>query len=91
MLFEEILWLKRHRKKENLMADLSKIQALREMIKTAHKEGLREVRVSVKMLEDFDEVITSLLVDRAEDYIKMKDYADKNSLDGEITFNGGSW
>ena len=49
------------------MADLSKIQALREMIKTAHKEGLREVRVSVKMLEDFDEVITSLLVDRAED------------------------
>lgn len=73
------------------MADLSKIQVLREMIKTAHKEGLREVRVSVKMLEDFDEVITSLLVDRAEDYIKMKDYADKNSLDGEITFNGGSW
>ena len=73
------------------MADLSKIQALREMIKTAHKEGLREVRVSVKMLEDFDEVITSLLVDRAEDYIKMKDYADKNLLDGEITFNGGSW
>ena len=73
------------------MADLSKIQALREMIKTAHKEGLREVRVSVKMLEDFDEVITSLLVDRAEDYIKMKDYGDKNSLDGEITFNGGSW
>lgn len=73
------------------MADLSKIQALREMIKTAHKEGLREVRVSVKMLEDFDEVITSLLVDRAEDYIKMKDYAGKNSLDGEITFNGGSW
>ena len=73
------------------MADLSKIQALREMIKTAHKEGLREVRVSVKMLEDFDEVITSLLVDREEDYIKMKDYADKNSLDGEITFNGGSW
>ena len=73
------------------MADLSKIQALREMIKPAHKEGLREVRVSVKMLEDFDEVITSLLVDRAEDYIKMKDYADKNSLDGEITFNGGSW
>ena len=43
------------------------------------------------MLEDFDEVITSLLVDRAEDYIKMKDYANKNSLDGEITFNGGSW
>ena len=73
------------------MADLSKIQALREMIKTAHKEGLREVRVSVKMLEDFDEVITSLLVDRAEDYIKMKDYAAKNPLDGEITFNGGSW
>ena len=73
------------------MADLSKIQALREMIKTAHKEGLREVRVSVKMLEDFDEVITSLLIDRAEDYIKMKDYADKNALDGEITLNGGSW
>ena len=73
------------------MADLSKIQALREMIKTAHKEGLREVRVSVKLLEDVDEVITSLLVDRAEDYIKMKDYADKNLLDGEITFNGGSW
>ena len=73
------------------MADLSKIQALREMIKSAHKEGLREVRISVKMLEDFDEVITSLLIDRAEDYIKMKDYADKNLLDGEITFNGGSW
>lgn len=73
------------------MADLSKIQALREMIKTAHKEGLREVRVSVKMLEDFDEVITSLLVDRAEDYIKMKDYADKNLLNSEIALNGGSW
>ena len=41
--------------------------------------------------EDFDEVITSVLVDRAEDYIRTKDYADKNSLDGEITFNGGSW
>lgn len=73
------------------MADLSKIQALREMIKTANKEGLREVRVSVKMLEDFDEVITSLLVDRAEDYIKMKDYADKNELVGEIVVKGGSW
>lgn len=73
------------------MADLSKIQALREMIKTAHKEGLREVRVSVKMLEDFDDVIASLLIERAEDYIKMKEYADKNLLDGEITFNGGSW
>lgn len=73
------------------MADLSKIQALREMVKTAHKEGLREVRVSVKLLEDFDDLVTSLLVDRAEDYIKMKDYADKNLLDGEITFNGGSW
>ena len=73
------------------MADLSKIQGLVEIVKTAHKEGLREVRVSVKLLEDFDDLVTSLLVDRAEDYIKMKDYADKNSLDGEITFNGGSW
>lgn len=73
------------------MVDLTKIKTLREMVKTAHKEGLREVRVSVKLLEDFDDLITSLLVDRAEDYIKMKDYADKNSLDGEITFNGGSW
>lgn len=73
------------------MADLSKIQALREMIKTAHKEGLREVRVSVKMLEDFDEVITSLLVDRAEDYIKMKEYADKNEIVDEIVVKGGSW
>ena len=61
------------------------------MVKTAHKEGLREVRVSVKLLEDFDDLVTSLLVDSAEDYIKMKAYADKNSLDGEITFNGGSW
>ena len=73
------------------MADLSKIQALREMIKTAHKEGLRVVRVSVKMLEDFDEVITSLLVDRAEDYIKMKEYADKNKIVDEIVVKGGSW
>ena len=73
------------------MADLSKIQTLREMIKTAHKEGLREVRVSVKMLEDFDEVITSLLVDRAEDYIKMKEYADKNEIVDEIVVKGGSW
>lgn len=73
------------------MVDLTKIKTLREMVKTAHKEGLREVRVSVKLLEDFDDLVTSLLVDRAEDYIKMKDYADKNSLDGEITFNGGSW
>ena len=73
------------------MADLSKIQALREMIKTAHKEGLREVRVSVKMLEDFDDVITSLLVDRAEDYIKMKEYADKNEIVDEIVVKGGSW
>ena len=73
------------------MADLSKIQALREMIKTAHKEGLREVRVSVKMLEDFDDVITSLLVDRAEDYIKMKEYADKNKIVDEIVVKGGSW
>lgn len=73
------------------MADLTKIKTLREMVKTAHKEGLREVRVPIKLLEDFDEVITSLLVDRAEDYIKMKDYAEKTSLDGEITFNGGSW
>ena len=73
------------------MADLSKIQALREMIKTAHKEGLREVRVSVKMLEDFDEVSTSLLVDRAEDYIKMKEYADKNEIVDEIVVKGGSW
>ena len=73
------------------MADLSKIQTLREMIKTAHKEGLREVRVSVKMLEDFDEVITSLLVDRADDYIKMKEYADKNEIVDEIVVKGGSW
>lgn len=73
------------------MVDLTKIKTLREMVKTAHKEGLREVRVSVKLLEDFDDLVTSLLIDRAEDYIKMKDYADKNSLDGEITFNGGSW
>lgn len=73
------------------MVDLTKIKTLREMVKTAHKEGLREVRVSVKLLEDFDDLVTSLLVDRAEDYIKMKDYADKNSLNGEITFNGGSW
>ena len=73
------------------MADLSKIQALREMIKTAHKEGLREVRVSVKMLEDFDEVIASLLIDRAEDYIKMKEYADKNEIVDEIVVKGGSW
>lgn len=73
------------------MADLTKIKTLREMVKTAHKEGLREVRVPIKLLEDFDELITSLLIDRAEDYIKMKEYADKNSLDGEITFNGGSW
>ena len=73
------------------MVDLTKIKTLREMVKTTHKEGLREVRVSVKLLEDFDDLVTSLLVDRAEDYIKMKDYADKNSLDGEITFNGGSW
>ena len=73
------------------MADLSKIQALREMIKTAHKEGLREVRVSVKMLEDFDEVITSLVVERAEDYIKMKEYADKNEIVDEIVVKGGSW
>lgn len=73
------------------MVDLTKIKTLREMVKTAHKEGLREVRVSVKLLEDFDDLVTSLLVDRADDYIKMKDYADKNSLDGEITFNGGSW
>ena len=73
------------------MADLSKIQTLREMIKTAHKEGLREVRVSVKMLEDFDDVITSLLVDRAEDYIKMKEYADKNEIVDEIVVKGGSW
>lgn len=73
------------------MADLTKIKTLREMVKTAHKEGLREVRVSIKLLEDFDELITSLLIDRAEDYIKMKEYADKNSLDDEITFNGGSW
>lgn len=73
------------------MADLSKIQALREMIKTAHKEGLREVRVSVKLLEDFDDVITSLLVDRAEDYIKMKEYADKNKIVDEIVVKGGSW
>ena len=72
------------------MADLSKIQALREMVKTAHKEGLREVRVSVKLLEDFDDVVSCVLVDRAEDYIKMRDYADKDSLDGKITFNGGS-
>lgn len=73
------------------MADLTKIKTLREMVKTAHKEGLREVRVPIKLLEDFDELITSLLIDRAEDYIKMKEYAGKNSLDGEITFNGGSW
>lgn len=73
------------------MVDLTKIKTLREMVKTAHKEGLREVRVSVKLLEDFDDLVTSLLIDRAEDYIKMKDYADKNSLNGEITFNGGSW
>ena len=73
------------------MAEFSKIQALREMIKTADKGGLREVRVSVKMLEDFDEVITSWLVDRAEDYIKMKDYAEKNAGDGEMTGKGGSW
>ena len=73
------------------MADLSKIQTLREMIKTAHKEGLREVRVTVKMLEDFDEVITSLLIDRAEDYIKMKEYADKNEIVDEIVVKGGSW
>ena len=51
-----------------------------------------KLRKSIRMVvTDFDGVITSLLVDRAEDYIKMKDYADKNSLDGEITFNGGSW
>lgn len=73
------------------MADLKKIETLRELIKTAHKEGLRELRVSVKLLEDFDEVITALLIDRADDYIKMKEYADKNSLEGEIRFNGGSW
>ena len=73
------------------MADLSKIQALREMVKTAHKEGLREVRVSVKLLEDFDDLVTSLLVDRAEDYIKMKEYADKNEIVDEIVVKGGSW
>lgn len=73
------------------MADLKRIETLRELIKTAHREGLRELRVSVKLLEDFDAVITALLIDRADDYIKMKEYADKNSLDGEIRFNGGSW
>lgn len=73
------------------MADLKKIETLRELIKTAHKEGLRELRVPVKLLEDFDGVVTALLIDRADDYIKMKEYADKNALDGEIHFNGGSW
>lgn len=61
------------------------------MVKMAHKEGLREVRVPIKLLEDFDELITSLLVDRAEDYIKMKEYADKNEITDEIVVKGGSW
>ena len=73
------------------VADLTKIKTLREMVKVAHKEGLREVRVPIKLLEDFDELITSLLVDRAEDYIKMKEYADKNEITDEIVVKGGSW
>jgi len=74
-----------------LVADLTKIKTLREMVKAAHKEGLREVRVSVKLLEDFDELVTSLLIDRAEDYIKMKEYANKNEFTDEIVVKGGSW
>ena len=72
------------------MTDYSSIKMLQILLSNAHKEGLREVRVSVKMLEEINEVISSLLINRASDYeIMVK--SQNQTTDNNLTISGGSW
>lgn len=71
------------------MTDYSSLKMLQTLLTNAHKEGLREVRVSVKMLEDINEAVSSLLINRAEDYEKIS--KEKSLSDTNLTLKGGSW
>lgn len=71
------------------MTDYSSLKMLQTLLTNAHKEGLREVRVSVKMLEDINEAVSSLLINRAEDYEKIS--KEKALSDNNLTLKGGSW
>lgn len=72
------------------MTDYSSIKMLQTLLSNAHKEGLREVRVSVKMLEEINEAISSLLINRASDYEAMAK-SKNQTTDNNLTISGGSW
>lgn len=71
------------------MAEYACLKTLQTMVINAHKEGLREVKVSVRFLEELNEASMALLINRASDYEAMEKSKPKD--EGDLVLKGGSW
>lgn len=72
------------------MVEYACLKTLQTMVNNAHKEGLREVKVSIRFLEELNEASMSLLINRASDYEAMQKNKHVND-DEDWILKGGSW
>lgn len=72
------------------MADYACLKTLQDMVNNAHKEGLREVKVPVRFLEELNSASMALLINRAVDYEAMQKNKPVND-DEDWILKGGSW
>lgn len=75
------------------MANYECLKTFQNTVNGANKEGLREVKLSTKFLNEVNDAILALLVNRANDYEKMVDTTNKavKSNNEPLILNGGEW
>ena len=71
------------------MVEYACLKTLQKMVNNAHKERLREVKMSIRFLKQLNEASMSLLINRASDYEAMEKAKPKE--EGELVLKGGSW
>mgnify|MGYP005885509373 CR=1 FL=1 len=52
------------------MVEYACLKTLQTMVNNAHKERLREVKMSIRFLKQLNEALMSLLINQASDYMK---------------------
>ena len=52
------------------MVEYACLKTLQTMVNNAHKERLRDVKMSIRFLKQLNEASMSLLINRASDYMK---------------------
>lgn len=73
------------------MESLENIKQLKKLVSSAQKEGLKELKLSVKFLEDLNDEVFKLLIAIEEEYQNEKIKKETNTSNETLTLKGGTW